>query len=307
MAGTEVASLTRDIIDGFKNGLNIFKGGLRRHKRRQTEPSRDDGETVLHDSLSQRPKDIQNAYDRSVNRHGRKFEIGDQISQTRIARILLTFNTGLIRLLNHTMSQESQSRRHSRSSLLDLSEIAAKETLSALSELDNRLSLASTSPSLAATDMAVSRNTKPRSSSQSSSGQVNKRPSPSPHLKHGGWVRSKSDPSVVSVVVLQKSKKGDCVRHSMTSPKSAQPESIASSQVPKSTSNGKQPRSKKSVPVVKPKPMHLKADSIQPRDEPKPIEQKSLARQPSMYIVPGDFFAALSQAYPPAKPLYQIA
>src|SRR4051794_4661754 len=140
MERTEVSSVIKDILEAFQNGSHIYKGMSRKHKRRHSSPpSAHSEEKRIHDSLVQRPREIRRAYDQAVVQHGRRFEVGDSASQTSLAQILLRLNTGLIMLLNHALSSDKQSRSHSRSGIFSLSESAAIDTLSALSELNFRL------------------------------------------------------------------------------------------------------------------------------------------------------------------------
>lgn len=297
MAGTEVSVVVRDILDAFQNGLSVFKPKSRKYRRGHSDPSNIDEEKRVHDSLSQRPQEIKQTYEKSVAKHGHRFEVGDSTSQTSLAQILLVLNTGLIKLLNHALSND-KSRSQSRNGILDLSETAAMDTLIALSELNRRMTSASRIDLRLpppGREAELDDKGKPRPRAQSCSQQP-KRPLPSPLVHCGGWVRSKSDPSVVSVVVSPKARRPDQKRSSTSRSQSA-----AAS---KSTSNLPEVRPKekgsppprysqlagKHVLEPRPKPGHLQPKVSLPSIDDKVAAGKQMTRHPSMYIVPADFF-----------------
>ncbi|KAK5940636.1 hypothetical protein PMZ80_007053 [Knufia obscura] len=297
MAGTEVSSVIRDILDAFHNGLSVFKTKGRKHRRRHSEPINANEEKRVRDSFSQRPQEIKQVYDKSVAKHGRRFEVGDSTSQTSLAQILLVLNTGLIKLLNHALSSD-KSRSQSRNSILNLSETAALDTLSALSELNLRIASASRidlrlPPSGPPTEHDEKR--KPRPRAQSCSKQ-SKRPPPSPLIHYGGWVRSKTDPSVVSVVVSPRARKTDQKRTSASRSSSVSPTKNAStpSEVKVKERRSPPPRysqlADKTAPQLRPKPEHLQAKVSIPPNDYGIGTGKQVGRHPSMYIVPADFF-----------------
>lgn len=305
MAGTEVSSVIGDILDAFRNGFSIFKSSGRKHRRRQTEPSSSREENHLHDSLSKRPQQIKQAYDHSVAKHGRHFEIGDSTSQTTLAQVLLVLNTGLIRLLNHALSSDHKLRAESRSSLYSLSETTALDTLNALSQLNMRLASSSmvnlgvpSRSRKAIYHNKESARPKTRSSSQ--------RPPISPRLKNGGWVRSKSDPSVVSVVTVNKPKKAEQTRASASRSPSAV--TSATNLVPAKPQSTKSPPPRYSQLAAKPalvsksNPEHLQAWSHEAHHAYKDEKHREVIRLPSMYIVPSDFFAMFP---PPSEHSYE--
>ena len=306
MAGTEVSSVIRDILDAFHYGSNIFKTKGRKHRRRHSEPANANVEKRIHESFSQRPHEIKQTYEKSVAKHGQRFEVGDSTSQTSLAQILLVLNTGLIRLLNHALSND-KSRSQSQSGIFNLSETAALDTLTALSELNLRM--ASTSkidqrllvPSRA-TEPEDRRKSRPRAQSCS---QQSKRPPPSPLVHYGGWVRSKTDPSLVSIVVSSKAKKTDQKRTSASRSQSVAP-SKSSSNLPevkhrekKSPSPSYSQLAEKTVadlkPRPKPKPEHLQAKLAQSNNDDKVGAGGPILRHPSMYIVPAEFFDMFPQ------------
>lgn len=288
MAGTEVSSVIRDILDAFKNGFNLVKSTGRKHKRRHTEPSNSaNDESRLHQSLSVRSEEIKQAYEKSVVRHGRQFEVGDSKSQSSLAQILLVLNTGLIKLLNHALSSDSKARSQSRSSLCHLSETTALDTLNALSELNIRLISSSRVdlqlglvPPNDRHKASAKQTGRPRAESIS---RPSRRPPVSPQLKNGGWVRSKSSPSVVSFVPSSTSSRK---RDASKSPPVRHAQLAARDQTPKRQHS---PATIAAMDNLAPLP---KINSAKP----------DLVRHPSMYIVPSDFFNALPQ---PALPRYE--
>ena len=188
MARTEVSSVIRDILDAFSNGLHIVKGNRRKHKRRNSQHTKDvDREKQARESLTTRPQQIQKAYEESVVKHGRRFEVGDSTSQNGLAQILLRLNTGLIKLLNQALSSDKASRTTSETGIFSLSEAAAIDTLSVMSELSVRLL------STSRIDLGVSvhrdeyKATARKSGSPQGVAQDCRRPPATPLLQYGGW------------------------------------------------------------------------------------------------------------------------
>lgn len=297
-----MSSVIKDILEAFHHGLTISKNTIRKHRRRHSEPSNDNEEKRVHNSLSLRPQEIKQAYDQSVVIHGRPFEIGDSTSQTSLAKVLLVLNTGLVRLLNHALSSDHKSRPQVRRNLLSLSETAAMETLNTLSQLNIRLISSSridlVSPKPDNTDVREKRKTRPRAQS---SNQIPKRPPVSPHLQKGGWVRSKSDPSIVSVVASTRAKKADPRRSPEPRPKNSTPPKPIVPPTPTKDNEQRSPPptytqlTSKTAPQPKPKPEHLQAYAQKSQIGEKLSTGKELVRHPSMYIVPSDFFDAIPQ------------
>lgn len=189
MARTEVSSMIRDILDAFSNGLKLIKGSGKRHKHRALEGSKAiDHDERVRESLTERPQEIKQAYDEAVMRYGGRFEIGDSTSQNGLAQILLRLNTGLIKLLNLALSSDKLSRSRSRTGLFTLSEAAAIDTLSAMSELSVRLlSTSRIDLNLPLPAKNESRHNRKSSRSSQNGLQEGKRPPPTPLLEHGGW------------------------------------------------------------------------------------------------------------------------
>lgn len=317
MAESEVSSIIGNILDAFQNGANVFRGTARKHKRRSSGTSHADEDKITLDSLSQRPQEIKRTYDSLVAVHGRSFEIGDSSAQTTLAQILLVFNTGLIKLLNHVLSDDKKSRSHARSAVYSLSETAAMDALIALSELDHRLTTiaklnAKLSGQSKVNDAATLR--KPRSrSSSSSQPMATRRPPPTPRLQNGGWVRSKSDPSSVSVVVASKTKKGD---QRKGSPSNSPTMSTLTTATPKAKEHASPPprysqlAPRSPPPQPRPKPVHLQSYPASTLTAVPETVERHLVRHPSMYIVPSDFFHAFpasstfkDESQPTTRPL----
>lgn len=302
MAEKEVSSIIADILDAFQNASNVFRNTARKHKRRHSEPSRVDEDKLTLDSLSQRPQEIKRTFESLVTTHGSCCEVGDSAAQTSLAQILLVFNTGLIKLLNHVLSDDKKSKSHARRGVYNLSETTAMDALIALSELDLRLtSISNLNAKLSAQKKANEsiELRKPRSRS-SSCGQpmAVRRPPPTPRLQNGGWVRSKSDPSAISVVVASKTKKAEQRKGSASQSPDSSP---ATSTVNTSSSKAKEQKSPpprysqlapRSPPQPRPKPMHLQSYPANVLTTVPETTEKQLVRHPSMYIVPSDFFDA---------------
>ncbi|KAK5070756.1 hypothetical protein LTR51_006768 [Lithohypha guttulata] len=309
MAGAEVSSVIKDILGAFKNGLALVRTSGRKHRRRHTEPVIRHEEKHLHSSLSTRPQEIKQAYDRSVARHGRQFEVGDATSQSNLAQILLVLNTGLIKLLNCALSNDHKIPTQTRSNLYHLSETTAMDTLNALSELNIRLISSGNNLLLPALKekrrIDGKQQAQPRADSCS---QPITKPPVRPNLKNGGWVRSKSSPSIVSVVPSTVPRKTEQKRAS--APRMDRDPIMKATTAPTrktlSDSGSPPPRyaqlATSARPVPKPKPQHLQAKANSDKHE-RPVEERfksgELIRYPSMYIVPSDFFNVFPQSLLP--------
>jgi len=319
MASTEVSSVVGNIIEAFQNSLTVFKKGRRRKHKRRSPDTAIDEDKLVQDSLSERPREIRRSYDHYVAKHGRRFEVGDSSSQTCLAQILLVLNTGLIKLLNYALSHDSKSRVQSRTNIFTLSESAAMETLGALSELSTRLSSTSRidmrlprggneniissrhrrhakSPLLESPE--VGKLEQYTSSGFSSSSQQLKKPPMSPQLPHGGWIRSKSDPSVVTVVTPSKPtakrsdrKKSGSSRGQMSAATESSLDLLTTSDVSPPPVYSR--HATRTPPTPKPKPEHLQMNVQRTPPILEPIHERQLQHQPSMYIVPSDFINTL--------------
>ena len=197
--------------------MDIFRRmkAKQKPKRSKKKPDRlTEEEWQLQTSLQYRPREIKAEYDRNLARLGHRFAIGDSTAQTSLNYTLLILNTGLIQILSHALSSDTQAQALSRRSLLKLSETAAANAVRALEQLQNRLS---STPQLTLTapppsnkkaqrkgaeiSKAAVESNNPRTAvkerSKSFSTAERKRPGPDP-LVRGAWVRSKSGTSVIT-------------------------------------------------------------------------------------------------------------
>lgn len=200
MSDLEVANVVASILAAFRNGMNIFKRMTGKKTKKSVRKATSlEEELWLRESLESRPREIQIRYSQNTTKLGHKFEVGDSIAHSSLARTLLALNTGLLNLINHALSGNSKFGRNSRKSLYNLSESAARETLLALDQLENRLRL---TPSVALANSLeksekVSKNSRKKTTRS-------RRPSPTPLLEKGGWVRSKSGTSYYSAAEVAK-------------------------------------------------------------------------------------------------------
>lgn len=271
MGGTDVSSIVSSIITALGSGLNIFhriSGKKRKSNARLPRPSEE--EEWLRQSLTTRPVQIRNEYDQSVAKHGNRFEIGDEVAHSSLAHTLLVLNTGLVNLINHTLSAGPRKKIASRQTLYDLSETAALDTMTALGQLSSRLSIARQLRLPAEAGQArpgyqTGHHKKDKPSTTS-------RPSPSPLLERGGWVRSKSGSSVVSAAAARKARGSQPQRHGRS----------------KSESNLSESANVQNRKDVE------KDDNSSPcpdkRRNHQPWGEANTQRPPSMLLVPSDFF-----------------
>ena len=214
MAGLEITAVVSSIISAFASGMDIFKRmrakqKVKKRSQKEVPPTRE--EQQLQESLQRNPRAIRVEYDRSVARHGHSFEVGDMHAHNSLAHTLLKLNTGLVNIINHALSDSARARKLSRKSLYSLSELAAADTIHALTELNRRLGSRSqlALPKQVPQRLEEShgrwkkpgkRACKVPNNPKAPSTQVpeKERPKPDP-LARGGWVRSKSGTSVVTV------------------------------------------------------------------------------------------------------------
>ena len=283
----EVANVVASIISAFGNGMDLFRRMAgKKSKRKGREPTYSEEEAWLRDSLDRRPREIRDSYTKSVTRLGHRFEIGDTLAHTSLAHTLLVLNSGLINLINQALSTDSKKKDISRRSLLHLSELAAADTLNALSQLSLRLS--SQSKLSLRAPIRATREVKSKDSKQGPKRDTTppkKRPGPAPLLVRGGWVRPKGG-STVSTASSSKSKGSDGGKkhsRSMSEPAAQTAAQVSSSQP---------------LPAM-PFTSHARHQSLH---ETRPPE-----RQPSMRLVSSDYFLPLHaepQSYemPPPRP-----
>ena len=280
----EVAHVVASIISAFGNGKDLFRRmSGKKLKRKGREPTYSEQELWLRDSLDRRPREIRDSYSKSVARLGHKFEIGDSTAHTSLAHTLFMLNSGLINLINQALSTDLKKKDLSRRSLLNLSELAAAETLNALSQLSLRLHSRSQlhlrAPKKDSRDVKASDSNPNRKQEESS---LKKRPAPAPLLVRGGWVRPKSG-------------------------------SVVSSSSEKSRSGGAKHVRSQSEPVV-PRLSKVLVPEARPTTLPtiharylSSDDDRRAERQPSMLLVPSDYFGPMhkeAQSYqePPPRP-----
>lgn len=304
MGGIEVASVVASIISAFGNGMNIFHrlGGKKRKSRaRLPRPSEED--EWLQQSLKFRPLEIRSQYDQQVAKFGRQFEVGDGAAHSSLAHTLLVLNTGLINLINHALSENSISRSNSHKALFNLSETAAMDTMTALSQLGSRLSLSS-QPRLALEPKDHRRSDEKhvrRKDGKTNSSSLSKqpqRPPVSPLLVRGGWVRSKSGSSIVSGAAARRSSGGqEDRRHRSKSDSAVRKVTVSpSKQTTRPTETGSNSTDKSKV---------IRVQESKPSDRNSSNGPSKPRRQASMLIVPADFFENVEQAVdvaPPPRP-----
>lgn len=239
MGAIDVASIVASILAAFNSSIDVFnrlKGKKRPTHARPPRPSEE--EEWLRHSLTGRPLEIRQVYDRSRATHGHSFEMGDGPAHSSLAHTLLVLNTGLINLLNNALHRDPKTRASSRRTLYNLSETAALDTLSALGQLNSRLSMTIPSMPISRQDRQPSAKRHRRHKQQqqqpplpppepvSSSKKHNPLPPPS-LLAQGGEVRSKNGPSVVSAAEARKLRR-DVNSHDMPRSKSPLPKGSAS-------------------------------------------------------------------------------
>ncbi|KAL6250672.1 hypothetical protein RBB50_002975 [Rhinocladiella similis] len=295
MGGVDVSSIVSSIITALGSGLDVFhrlSGKKRKSHARLPRPSEE--EEWLRQSLETGPVQIRNEYDQSVAKHGNRFEVGDEIAHSSLAHTLLVLNTGLVNLINHTLSGGSRQKGVSRKTLYVLSETAALDTMTALGQLSSRLSVARPlgPPAGAGEDKHGIRtgHHKKHKASGSPATSTPSRPPPSPLLVRGGWVRSKSGSSVVSAAAARKARGSLPQKHSRSKSDSSL-----------SRSNKAEVR-KDDDKVNKSSSW---ADERKERHERRPSDETKSQRQQSMLLVPSDFFHQLDadlQQQPPPRP-----
>lgn len=306
MGAIDVASVVGSIVAAFGSGLDVFHrlGGKKRPtKARLPHPSEE--EEWLRRSLKSRPLEIRNEYDQSVAKYGHRFEVGDDIAHASLAHTLLVLNTGLVNLISHALADDSKTRSLSKKTLFNLSETAAVDTMTALAQLNSRLSTAS---GLRLPIDAEQKKVDERSghgkerrgtssSSSLSSTSSNKRPPPTPLLVRGGWVRTKSGSSVVTGTAARKAREGEPTKHHRSKSEShlSNPSVTRAGHRRDRTAGSGPPESRTSSHDAEPKQNIRQIFPGQARPE----------RQPSMLIVPADFFDSAfdhAQSPPPRPP-----
>ncbi|KAK4940513.1 hypothetical protein LTR10_019387 [Elasticomyces elasticus] len=305
MGAIDVATVVGSIIAALGSGLDVFHrlGGKKRPTHaRLPHPSEE--EEWLRRSLKGRPVEIRKEYEQSVAKYGHAFEVGDDIAHASLAHTLLVLNTGLINLISHALADDSKTRSSSKKTLFNLSETAAVNTITALGQLTSRLSIGpeprlpiESDPRRGDRRSGHGRERKACSSSSLCSTTKHiKRPPPGPLLMRGGWVRSKSGSSVVTLTTARKARENEPTKHKRNKSES--------NLLNCSTNRAKNRRHHKTVS----EPPRSRTGSQDA--EPTQNNRQGLAsqvkpnRQPSMLIVPADFLpSAVDHAEkPPPRP-----
>lgn len=305
MSGHEVSSVISSILSAFGNGMDIFRRmrTSSKSKKRIKEAELNAAESQLHDSLQRRPEDIRNEYDRNAARLGKAFEKGDSTAQTSLAHILLVLNTGLMNIINQALSKDSRKSRLARQSLLDLSETAGVDALQALSQLSVRLTTSQLSlvpnPRLRRRE-ENEQHQGPKTSAQKSpptkvivvQSRPRSRPSQSPLLARGGWVRSKSGSSMVSAASASKLHSPGTSGHqrSKSSPAAATGgDNIKNNIVSSTYATSGQTEVARNPEISAATKQHDRISPSGGRPSPPPPRPR---REPSMLLVPADFFSS---------------
>jgi hypothetical protein len=277
--------------------LNRLRGKRRKNYTRMPKPSEE--EEWLRRSLVDRPAEIKKEYDQQVSRHGHHFEVGDGATQSSLAHTLLVLNTGLIDLINHALSADSKTRSVSQRQLYNLSETAALDTITALAHLGSRLSMKS--PSRLVLESRDHRRTHEKSARKerqsSPPAKSGKRPPPSPLLVRGGWVRTKSGStvSVVSASTARKASADKATKHHRSKSESAVTKNASPSRHPKKTTR---PHTVHEAPTDTKKVVNSQFGGMDDLVQYLPDDRIRPQRQPSMLIVPADFFDDQKEAPP---------
>jgi hypothetical protein len=304
MGGVDVSSVVTSIISAFGSGLDVLnrlRGKKRKNHARLPKPSEE--EEWLRRSLVDRPIEIKKEYDQQVSRHGRHFEVGDGTTQSSLAHTLLVLNTGLINLINHALSADSRSRSASQKQLYNLSETAALDTMTALAQLGSRLSMKSPSRlALEGRDHPRMHEKSARKERQPSPpAKSSKRPPPSPLLVRGGWVRAKSG-STVSVVSASSARKVSADKGSKHHRSKSESAVSKNGSPTRQTKKTKRPHTVHESPTETLKAATGHLGELEQIVQYIPDDRVRPQRQPSMFIVPADFFEAQKEAPQQAGP-----
>lgn len=316
MAACEVSQIVASILSAYSSGLAVFK--KLKCKKKSKSSGKDTraapDEARLQSSLQNRPRDIKFAYENNVELFGHRFEIGDTIAHSSLAHTLLVLNSGLINVLNSSLSDDVVKRRQSQRSLLTISEVAAADALNALAQLHYRLT--AYQPTIPASLPVQLAEPKPRRTSHS------RKPSRTiidiqadPKVKtraennllvRGGWVRpcpprTKSGSSVTSALSSRNASSTKLVEHIKSKSGTASPSD--SSRTPKGSPRPRHIRTQ-STPILqtqRPSMAELPCDS-QPRRRHHSPEHRRVHREPSMLIMPVDLFESQIDSAPPRPP-----
>lgn len=307
MAACEVSQIVASIVSAYNSGLDVFKKlkcKKRKTSSKDTKTAHD--EELLQSSLQYRPRDIRSVYDNNVKQFGHRFEIGDTIAHSSLAHTLLVLNSGLIQVLNSSISDDIAKRRQSQRSLLSISEVAAADALYALGQLSYRLT--AYQPQIPAFLPMRASESKPRRTSHS------RKPSKTiidiqvdPKVKsraennllvRGGWVRH----------CPPRTKSGSTVSTATSSRNTSTTKLTDSSRSPKGSPRPRHSRTQSapmlSAPILPTQPPHmaeLPCDSPTRRRHHSP-EHRRVRREPSMLIMPASLFDSQLDLAPPRPP-----
>jgi hypothetical protein len=320
MAACEVSQIVASIVSAYNSGLDVFKRMKRRKKSssKDTKPAQEDA--ILQASLEHRPKDIRTEYEKSVAKLGHRFEIGDTIAHSSLAHTLLVLNSGLISVLNNWLSDDGVKRRQSQRSLLSISETAAADALFALGQLNHRLAAQPRLPATLSMPTEEPRLKKSSHSRQASKTVVDIKIDPKVKsraennlLARGGWVRafpaarSKSGSSIVTLTSSRNAsttKLTDHKRHKSSTSGTASPPGRSASRSPKGSPRPGHKRAESSPAILTQLSQYtagLPVDMMSQQRHRSP-ENRRIAREPSMLIVPSDFFESFIELPPPQQP-----
>ena len=304
MAACEVSQIVTSIISAYNTGLNVFKKlkCKKRHKSSRKDTKTIQEEALLHSSLQHRPRDIRCVYNHNVAALGHRFEVGDTIAHSALAHTLLVLNSGLINVLNSSLSDDIMKRRQSQHSLLSISEVAAADALYALGQLNYRLT--ASQPRMSASipvNLSKSQPSKTSHSRKHSRTIVDVQIDPKVKsraennlLVRGGWVRprpkrTKSDSFVTTASSSRNASTRKLVEHKRRTLGTSSP--IESSRSTEGSPRPQQSRTQSSPMLIPPSPPAAELPSnSQPQRKFHASDHRRLQREPSMLIVPSDFF-----------------
>lgn len=318
MAACEVSQIIASIVSAYNSGLDVFKRIKRRRKSSTKDTKLAEEEATLQRSLEHRPKDITSEYEKSVARLGPRFEIGDTIAHSSLAHTLLVLNSGLISVLNNSLSGDNFKRRQSQRSLLSISEVAAMDTLFILSQLNHRLTSQPRLPASLPMQIEEPRPKKSSHSRQASRTVFDIKIDPKVKsraennlLVRGGWVRpspavrSKSGSSVVTAASSRNASTTKLAEHKRI--KSVATDATPPSEGSRSPKGSPRPghrRTESSPAVFTQPPQHITEvpAELQPQQRPLSPGSRRKVREPSILIVPSDLFESCMELPPPRPP-----
>jgi hypothetical protein len=303
MAACEVSQIVTSIISAYNSGLDVFKKlkCKKRHKSSSKETKTIQEEALLQSSLQHRPRDIRTVYNNNVAVLGHRFEIGDTIAHSALAHTLLVLNSGLINVLNSSLSDDVMKRRQSQRSLLSISEVAAADALYALGQLNYRLTAYQPRiPAPLSVNVSQPHSSKTSHSRKHSKTIIDVQIDPKVKsraennlLVRGGWVRprpkrTKSGSAVTTAVSSRNASTTKLLEHKRRTSGTSSP--IEPGRGTKGSPRPRHSRTQSSILTPQPPPMAELPSDSQPQRAFHAPEHRRLQREPSMLIVPSDFF-----------------